>query len=89
MIWMFASTAQIGVGCRGPVIKSGACTNRQRRALVSEGLGALTMNPESKSHYSLLACSAGTTGCPGFLSRKGLRGWHYEWCRSGQVGRTL
>jgi hypothetical protein len=50
MIWMFASTAQIGVGCRGPVIKSGACTNRQRRALVSEGLGALTMNPESKSH---------------------------------------
>jgi len=38
---------------------------------------------------SWLACSAGTTGCPGFLSRKGLRGWHYERYRSGQVVLTL
>jgi integrase len=38
---------------------------------------------------SWLACSAGTTRCPGFLSRKGLRSWNYKRCRSSQVGHTL
>jgi hypothetical protein len=38
---------------------------------------------------SWLTCSAGTTRCPGFLSRKGLRSWNYNRYRSSQVGHTL